>query len=138
MAGKAFKTRTGLSIYMTRTVWDALDKAAEEKGMLRSRYIDRLVAAVLRDNLPLDPRPEGVEQYQELLRLTATKRRTGWISLQLKTWEAFDEAHKKKHPEMRRNKLLENIFLSQLIKPTNERVKFDNLQIYVEEAKDRS
>lgn len=113
---------------LTNAIWDELTKVGrEEYDMHRSRFVDRLVAAVLRENVDYYIQDHQLigRNAAEFKRLTKDRHVTRYISMRLETWEMFDKLLAK--TGWRRSKLLRNILVSQLILPQEKRIELDSI-----------
>lgn len=109
-------------------LWDALTAAAKAVRKRRSRYIDLLIAAVIRDEADINVNPNSLspEKRAKWLSFTSTKDvRGGYFSMRLQTWQ--DLQNLQTIMGWTRAMTLRNLFASQLILSPSERVKLDSL-----------
>lgn len=109
-------------------LWDALTAAAKVARKRRSRYIDLLIAAVIRDEVDIDVDPNSLspDKLAKWLALTNTRNvRGGYFSMRLQTWQ--DLQNMQTIMGWTRAMTLRNLFASQLILPPNERPRLDSL-----------
>lgn len=125
-AGKVVRLTASLPIVL----WDALNEAAkQDRKTRRSRYIDLLTSAVIREEVDIDIDPNGLppDMKSRWLELTSRRaeKRGGYFSLRKETWE--DLKTLQGTLGWSRAALLRKLFASQLILPPEERVRLDTL-----------
>lgn len=109
-------------------LWDALTAAAKAARKRRSRYIDLLISAVIRDEIDIDIDPNSLppDKLAKWLSFTGTKDvRGGYYSMRLQTWQDLQKLQT--IMGWTRAMTLRNLFASQLILPPSERVRLDSL-----------